>query len=201
MLGGMLSDETSEVLPARRFAWWDMFASPEEDPRESGGPVEGERATLLRYLRDRRLTLEMKCSDLDAAGLARQAVPPSNLSLLGLLRHLTDVERFWFRQVLAGQDAPRLYRTDADRDGAFTGAVPDPDVVAQAWDAWRAEVMFAEQFVDAEPSLDVTGSYDNGVEQGAISLREVLVHMIEEYARHAGHADLLRERVDGKVGQ
>jgi hypothetical protein len=98
---------------------------------------------------------------------------------------------------MAGQDVPRLYRSDDDPDGDFNGAVPDPDVVAEAWATWRAEVAFAERFVTEAPSLDVTGSNDDE----PVALREVLVHMIEEYARHNGHADFLRERIDGRVGQ
>ncbi len=180
-----------------------MFVRPEDDPREvDDGGGTGERDVLIRYLRDRRLTLELKCSGLDAAGLARRSVPPSGMSLLGLLRHVTDTERYWFRTILAGQQAPALYRTEEDMDGAFTGAVADPSVVGRAWDAWRAEVAFAERFVIGAPDLEVAGHYDHGpYDQGTITLREVMVHMIEEYARHNGHADLLRERVDGRVGQ
>jgi Protein of unknown function (DUF664) len=181
----------------RTFGWSDMFVRPEDDPRTDGGFTD-ERTTLTGYLRDYRLTLELKCAGLDAAGLARQSVEPSNLSLLGLVRHLTDVERRWFRQVLDGQDVPYLYRTGDDRDAAFGGAIADPVVVTAAWAAWRAEVSFAEQFVEHAPDLEVSGTYGQG---DVISLREVLVHMIEEYARHAGHADLLRERIDGRVGQ
>ncbi|MGK5533672.1 DinB family protein [Streptomyces sp. URMC 129] len=180
----------------RRFGWWDMFLHPDEDPRSEGG-FEGERATLVGYLRDQRTTLELKCSGLDAEALARRSVEPSNLSLLGLVRHLADVERSWFRRVLAGQDAPRRYRTEDDRDADFNGAVADPEVVADAWAAWRAEVEFAEHFTAQAPTLDLTGDHDGE----PITLREVLVHMIEEYARHNGHADFLRERIDGRVGQ
>ncbi len=174
-----------------------MFVRPEDDPRTDGGFAD-ERSTLTGYLRDYRLTIELKCSGLDAAGMACRSVEPSNLSLLGLVRHLTDVERHWFRQVLAGQDAPWLYRRDDDRDAAFNDAVADPAEVASAWAAWRAEVSFAEELAGQAPDLEVSGSYGPG---RTISLREVLVHMIEEYARHAGHADLLRERIDGRVGQ
>jgi uncharacterized damage-inducible protein DinB len=180
----------------RTFGWEDRFVRPEDDPRSDDG-LGDERATLVGYLRAYRLTIELKCSGLDAAGLARRSVPPSNLSLLGLVRHLTDVERHWFRRALGGQDIGWMYRRDDDRDAAFTGAVADPELVEAAWAAWREEVRFAERFVDAAPDLEVTGTYEDGV----ISLREVLVHMIEEYARHAGHADLLRERIDGRVGQ
>jgi uncharacterized damage-inducible protein DinB len=188
--------------PERRFAWSDMFVHPDEDPREQGDEFQGERATLVRYLRDYRLTLELKCSGLDAAAMARRSVEPSNLSLLGLVRHLAGVEQYWFRIVLAGQDEPRHYRSDGDRNGDFDGAVPDPEVVAEAWDTWRAEVAFAEKFVDEAPDLDVSGTFQRGeYDSGTISLRQVLVHMIEEYARHMGHADFLRERIDGRVGE
>jgi len=180
-----------------------MFVSPADDPREQGGDVgPGERPTLVRYLRDYRLTLELKCAGLDVDAMARRSVEPSNLSLLGLVRHLAGTEQYWFRMVLAGQDVPRHYRTDAEPNGDFTGAVADPGVVADAWATWRSEVAFAEKFVDAAPDLDVSGIYQYGeYDADAMSLRRVLVHMIEEYARHMGHADFLRERIDGRVGQ
>jgi hypothetical protein len=101
---------------------------------------------------------------------------------------------------MAGQDAPPLFSSDADPDGDFDGATSDPEVVAEAWEAWRAEVTFADRFVAAGPDLDVTGKIPDAW-RGPMSLRWVLVHMIEEYARHNGHADLLRERIDGKLGQ
>ena len=179
--------------PARHFGWSDMFVRPEDDPRSDTG-FDGERATLVGFLRDQRLTLELKCAGLDASDLARRSVPPSNLSLLGLLRHMAAVEQTWFRIRMAGQDEPRLFRSDDDRDLDFNGAVPDPAVVAEAWDAWRAEVAFAEQYVDDAPDVERVG-------RDGHDLRTVLVHMIEEYARHNGHADLLRERIDGRVGQ
>jgi acetyl esterase/lipase len=187
------TDESVNEKPARRISWSDVFVHPDENPRTAGG-VQGERATLTGYLRDQRLTLELKCSGLDAAALARRSVEPSNLSLLGLVRHMAGVEQAWFRLRMAGQDVPRHFRSDADPDGDFNGAVPDPGVVAEAWDAWRAEVAFAEQYVAEAPGLEVVGK------RGDV-LREVLVHMIEEYARHNGHADLLRVRIDGRVGQ
>jgi len=201
MLGGM-AEATERALPERQFGWWDMFVPPDDDPREQGERPAGERATLERFLRDYRLTLELKCSDLDAPALARRSVEPSDLSLLGLVRHLSDVERFWFRQVLAGQDAPPRYRSEADRDLAFSAARGDPAVVSDAWASWRDEVKFAERFAAEAPDLEVSGDYEIGsAYRGTITLREVLVHMIEEYARHCGHADLLRERIDGRIGQ
>jgi uncharacterized damage-inducible protein DinB len=149
---------------------------------------------LLDYLRRYRLTLEMKCANLDAEQLARRSVPPSTMSLLGLVRHMSEVERHWFRRQLAGQEAPRRYWSDEDPDGDFDGALADPAVVDDAWWAWRSEVAFAEGYVADRDDMAATGAT-------GIQLRDVLVHMIEEYARHCGHADLLRERIDGRVGQ
>jgi uncharacterized damage-inducible protein DinB len=171
-----------------------MWVDPDDDRRETGVATIDERSTLLEFLRRYRLTLEMKCVDLDAGQLARRSVPPSTMSLLGLVRHMAEVERYWFRRVMAGQDAPKLYCSDLDRDGDWNGAVSDAAVVDEAWRVWRAEVAFAEQFVADSADLGALGTT-------GVPLREVLVHMIEEYARHCGHADLLRERIDGRVGQ
>ena len=180
-----------------RFA--DMFIRSPTPTQGRDPPTQAdERATILGFLRWQRDTLELKCAGLDAADLARRSVDSSTLSLLGLVRHMAEVERGWFRRVMAGQDAPPHFYSDTDRDGDFDGAVPDPEVVAEAWDAWRAEVAFADRFVAEAPDLDVAG---NDPWQGAVSLRWVLVHMVEEYARHNGHADLLRQRIDGAVGQ
>jgi uncharacterized damage-inducible protein DinB len=183
-------------MSTRKFP--DMWVDPEDDPREGGPSLGDERTTLVEFLRCQRLTLELKCSGLDAADMARRSVEPSTLSLLGLVRHMAEVERGWFRRRMARQEAPRLFSSSPGADGDFNGAVADLEVVAEAWDAWRAEVAFADRFVAEAPDLDITG---NDPDQGPISLRELLVHMIEEYARHNGHADLLRERIDGRVGQ
>lgn len=191
----------SDGLPERWSAstvYPDVWADPQDDPRETGADLPDERSVLTYYLRAYRLTLEMKCAGLDAGQLARRSVPPSPMSLLGLLRHMADVERAWFRQTMAGQDVPLLFRTAGDRDAAWNGAVPDPAVVDQAWQAWREEVAFAERFTAETGDLGALGTVHGG---GTTSLREVLVHMVEEYARHCGHADLLRERIDGRVGQ
>jgi uncharacterized damage-inducible protein DinB len=192
----------SEAAPERWNAagagpgmWMDVAL----DPRfEAGAELDGERATLLDYLRAYRLTMQMKCADLDAAQLARRSVPPSTMSLLGLIRHMADVERNWFRLVMAQADAPPLYWSEDVPDADWLGAVADPAAVDEAWRAWREEVTFAEKFVADSPDLGIRGINRDGT---SIALREVLVHMIEEYARHCGHADLLRERIDGRVGQ
>jgi uncharacterized damage-inducible protein DinB len=175
----------------------DMFMDLEADPREGGTTLGDERATLLEFLRCQRLTLQVKCEGLDATQLARRAVEPSTMSLLGLVRHMAEVERAWFRRRFSGQDVPRRYQTEAEPDGDFDGAVPDQRVADEAWAAWREEVAFAEGFA-RDTDLGFIGSDSVG---NPISLRELLVHMIEEYARHNGHADLLRERIDGRLGQ
>ena len=186
----------------------DMFTPDggpsDDDPREHGPRLGDERTTLAEALRCQRLTLEMKCADLDAEQMARRAMQPSTMSLLGLVRHLADGERETFRVMMAGQDAPRRYGSDTDRDGDFDGAVADPQVVAEAWAAWHDEVDFATRFVAQAPSLDITGGDPlnrHGSGGGDMSLREVMVGTIEEYARHMGHADMLREQIDGRLGQ
>jgi uncharacterized damage-inducible protein DinB len=183
-------------MTQRRFP--DLWVDPENDPRTTTEAVRGERATLVQYLDHYRMTLEMKCEGLDAEQLARRSVPPSTLSLLGLVRHLAKVEHSWFRRVMEGDaELSRLYRTEDDPDLDFNGAGADDAVVADAWATWRREVAHAREYVAAAPSLDVLGAHHDG----PLELREVLVHLIEEYARHLGHADLLRECIDGRTGQ
>jgi uncharacterized damage-inducible protein DinB len=192
-----MSASEPESLPARwtkSTVYLDMWMDPDDDPREAGARLTDERSTLVEYLRVYRLTLEMKCADLDAEQMARRSVPPSTMSLLGLVRHMAEVERSWFRRNMAGQDAPKLYCSQEDRDGDWNGAVADQLVVEEAWRTWREEVDFSERLVADVSDLAAPGT-------SGVQLREVLVHMIEEYARHCGHADLLRERIDGRVGQ
>jgi hypothetical protein len=171
-----------------------MWADPDKDPRDSGTTLTDERSTLLEYLRAYRLTLEMKCADLTPQQMAQRSVPPSTMSLLGLVRHLAEVERYWFRQVMAGDDVPKLFPAELE---SWSGATPDAQLVDGAWRLWREEVRFADALI-ADSHLDRSGTMRDG---NVLQLREVLVHMIEEYARHCGHADLLRECIDGRVGQ
>jgi uncharacterized damage-inducible protein DinB len=176
----------------------DMFVATEDDPRQTSPLGHGdEKQNLVEYIRYQRQTLALKCADLDAEQLARRAVPPSTMSLLGLVRHLADVERGWFRRVWAGLDVPALYRLEDDPDGDFDGAVGDPSMVAQAWEHLAEEQAFADALIEAEPDLGrVLASH-----HGPLTVRELLVHIVEEYARHNGHADLLRECVDGRIGE
>lgn len=154
-----------------------------------------ERAVLDGFLDWYRATLLYKCADLSAEQLAQQAVPPSNLSLLGLIRHMAEVERSWFRLRFAGQQIDRLYMTeenpDADIDcGTAATAESDYAIFVGELDAARAAA--------AGHELDETFIGGRGK---PISLRWLYVHMIEEYARHCGHADLIRESIDGAKGQ
>jgi uncharacterized damage-inducible protein DinB len=186
--------ESSPARWTKSTVYLDMWVDPDDDPREAGAQLTDERSTLVEYLRNYRLTLEMKCANLNAEQMARRSVPPSTMSLLGLVRHMAEVERSWFRRHMAGQDAPKLYCSEEAPDGDWNGAVADRLVVEEAWRTWREQVEFSERFVADVSDLATPGT-------SGVQLREVIVHMIEEYARHCGHADLLRERIDGRVGQ
>ena len=171
----------------------DMWADPDEDPRNSDGvSPDGELATLQDYLKHYRLTLLMKCEGLDPEKLARRSVPPSAMSLLGLLRHLAEVERDWRNWILPGDPAPKLYGSgDAD----FEGAVADQSLVDGAFADLAREQAATDAVLSGYPDLGAR------VVQNGIAVRELWVHRVEEYARHCGHADLLRECIDGRVGQ
>lgn len=169
----------------------DMWVDPRDDPRNNDAPSpDGELETYRDYLDSYRLTLLMKCDGLDPAQLARRSVPPSTMSLLGLVRHLAEVERDW--RGWLGDPLPALYGEDADAD--FLGAVADPDVVAEAFADLAREQAAADALISGD--RDLGERLPDGT-----SLRELWVHHIEEYARHCGHADLLREAIDGAVGE
>ncbi|MFJ4007528.1 DinB family protein [Streptomyces sp. NPDC090023] len=171
----------------------DMWADPDDDPRNTEGPSpDGELATLQDYLRDYRLTLRMKCEGLDPAQLALRSVPPSTMSLLGLIRHLASAERDWRNWISEGDPLPKLYGA---RDVDFDGAVGEQAVVDDAFRHLEREQAATDAALAEHTDLGLR------VGREGIAVRELLVHRIEEYARHCGHADLLRERVDGRVGQ
>ncbi|WP_435204441.1 DinB family protein [Micromonospora sp. bgisy143] len=160
--------------------------------------VADERTMLDGWLDYHRDTLLHKCAGLTAEQLRTASVEPSGLSLLGLVLHMTDVERSWFRQRAARQDLPDLFDYDNDNDADFHAAA-DADAEA-AFATFRAEVEAARAAVEGR-SLDETFELTRSDGTRTFSLRWVYVHMIEEYARHNGHADLIRERIDGVTGE
>jgi uncharacterized damage-inducible protein DinB len=176
-----------------------MFVEAEKDPRDNVHRHGDERSTLAFYLGWLRQTLELKCEGLDPEALAQRAVPPSTMSLLGIVRHLAEVERRWFRRWMAGQgeDAPPHFYSDAEPEGDFDGAVADPRVIEESFRIWREEAAFTDKFVAEASGMDMFGEVEY---EGPVSLREAMVHVIQEYARHVGHADLFREVIDGKIG-
>ncbi|MFI0422920.1 DinB family protein [Spongiactinospora sp. 9N601] len=160
-------------------------------------PVTGDERTLLEgWLEFHRQTLLAKCAGLTFAQLTERAAPPSGLTLLGLVRHMAEVERSWFRHRFAGEDVESLYCADPDNpDGDFDDvdtADPEADFATL-----QREVELARAAA-AGRSLDETFYHTH--RQVEMTLRWVYLHMIEEYARHNGHADLLRERLDGVTG-
>jgi len=166
------------------------------DTRPSLPLVGDEREILTGYLEWHRATFGLKCEGLTAAQLSTRAVPPSGMSLHGMARHLAAVERWWFRQQFSGEDVPILYFTNEQPNLDFDGLDGDP---VEAFEAWRAECERSRAIVAATPDLERTGVQSSSGKP--VSLRRILVHMIAEYARHNGHADLLRERLDGATGQ
>ncbi|MFF0434018.1 DinB family protein [Streptomyces sp. NPDC004327] len=166
-----------------------------EDHRTPPPYTADERTTLTAMLDFQRDTLALKCAGLTDEQLRERAVGPSGLSLLGLVRHAAEVERGWFRNVINGERSRSPWTPPGSTDWAEFD-VDDADV-AEGFAYWRDEMARARAIVAAAPSLDVTGSLGGEV----YSLRYVLAHMIEEYARHNGHADLLRERIDGTTGE
>jgi uncharacterized damage-inducible protein DinB len=158
-------------------------------------PRTGDERELLRaYLDFHRETLALKCSGLSDGDLRRRTTP-SSLSLLGIVRHMAEVERSWFRRVIDGQDVPLVWSPDGDFQVAYVAADADR---AEAFAAWEAEIVHARRIERAAVSLDVVGVDRRSGDE--YSLRRVMVHLIQEYARHNGHADLIREGIDGAVG-
>ncbi|MDH2429951.1 DinB family protein [Sphaerisporangium sp. TRM90804] len=166
------------------------------DNRVSPPFVADERTMLDNWLDWHRETLAVKCAGLTEDQLRERSAPPSTLSLLGLVRHMANVERAWFRRVLNGEDVPWLYKTGDDPDADLNAV--DTASAEEAFATWRAEIAYAREISAAFP-LDAVGK---GKRHGQdCSHRWILIHMIEEYARHNGHADLLRERIDGATGE
>lgn len=163
----------------------------------SDAPTHGERANLVGYLEHYRGTLRLKCDDLTPEQLGSRSVPPSDISLLGLVRHMARVEQSWFRRVIEGNlDLPRLFQDDDEDAGFSWPGEADDSLVAEAWQLWDDEVAHAREVLertDLDQLVEVHGQ--------PTEVRDIVVHMIEEYARHCGHADLVREVIDGRTGQ
>jgi uncharacterized damage-inducible protein DinB len=153
---------------------------------------------LDSWLDFHRATLLTKCDGLTDEQLKTRSVPPSSMSLVGLVRHMTEVERIWFRNALAGEDAKPVYYSDDNKDGEFD----DVDAADVAGDLarYRDEIERCRRVTADHPDLDTVGTGIRDGRQATLSLRWIYVHMIEEYARHNGHADFLRERIDGVTG-
>jgi uncharacterized damage-inducible protein DinB len=164
------------------------------DERTDVPKTGGERELLRAYLEFHRETLAAKCAGLSDDDLRRRTTP-SSLSLLSLVRHMAEVERAWFRRVIDGQDVPLVWSPDGDFQVAYDTTDAD---TAEAFAAWQAEIAHGRRIEAAAGSLDVVGvDRRSGTEY---SLRRVMVHLVQEYARHNGHADLIREGIDGTTG-
>lgn len=170
--------------------------SPDVADNRTGPPfMAGERESLEAWLEFYRQTLPIKVGGLSAAQLCRGAVPPSTLTIVGIVRHLTDVERYWFSNVAAGTTEPARYRS-ADPDADFTGYSERTALEDVA--AFSEELGHVRKHAACITDLDAPLP---GLRHGQeLNLRWIYTHMIEEYARHLGHVDLLRECVDGRTG-
>ena len=160
------------------------------------GHVSAVERPLPPFNADERATLTIKCDGLDDQQAGFASVPPSGLTLTGLVQHMAEVERNWFRRVLAGEPVPPIYDPQADPagpDGGFDLA--EGTSLNDALQTWRDEVDRSREHC-ASRDLGDTGRF---MDQ-EVSLRWIYVHLIEEYSRHNGHADLLRERIDGATG-
>jgi uncharacterized damage-inducible protein DinB len=157
--------------------------------------VADEREMLRAFLDYHRATLAMKCAGLSEEELRTRSMPPSALSLLGLMRHMAEVERAWFRRVINGENLALVWSPDGDFQVAYDATAASWPPV---WEAWQAEVEHARRIERQAESLDVTGRHPR--QDTDVSLRLVMLHLIHEYARHNGHADLIREGIDGTTG-
>ncbi|MGW3831735.1 DinB family protein [Streptomyces microflavus] len=166
------------------------------DDHRVGPPSFGsERETLRAFLDYHRATLAMKCEGLTDEQLHEKSMEPSALSLLALVRHMAEVERAWFRRTFEDGDAPMVWSEKVDFQAAYDASA---STRAEAFTAWEAEVETSRRIEREAGSLDLAGYQPRWGEE--VSLRMVMVHVLLEYGRHNGHADLLREGVDGTVG-
>ena len=165
------------------------------DDRVGPSATAPEREMLRGFLDFHRATLAMKCDGLSDEQLRRASMPPSSLTLLGLVRHLAEVERTWFRKVINGEDIPLVWSPDNDYQVAYDASQSSR---SEAFAAWQAEVERSRAIEAEAESLDLTVHAPRWGED--VSLRLVMLHVLLEYGRHNGHADFLREAIDGVVG-
>lgn len=171
----------------------DMWVDPDDDPRNTDGTSpDGEAETQLEFIHDYRFTLRMKCEGVEAEQLATWSVPPSTMLLLGLLRHMAEVERDWCNWITDDGQRPSLY---GGLDAAFETSRADADMLAKNWADLEAEQAFTDAEMAKHKDLGAR------IGQSQIAVRELQIHRFEEYARHCGHADLLCECIDGRTGQ
>jgi hypothetical protein len=167
-----------------------------DDPRSFPPLAADERTMLSAWLDFHRETLAFKCAGLTAEQLCIRSVEPSSMTLIGLVRHMAEVERGWFERTMVGLDSPPRYYGPDNIDGDFDDVAPETCDADFA--TWQGDCARARQIVADIDSLDEPSA--EARDEGHVTLRWILVHMIEEYARHNGHADLLRERIDGETG-
>jgi hypothetical protein len=158
-----------------------------------------ELAALRRWLVDLRATVERKAEGLSPDQLAARSVPPSSLSVLGLVRHLAQMEHYWFVKTLSRTDEPQLYAPDGDWDAQFRDAVADQAVIDDAFATWRGTCARADAVMDGLEPADLEFVWDPDDRIG--SVRDALIQVLYEYSRHCGHLDLLREAIDGRTGE
>ena len=167
--------------------------------RPQGPNIAPERVAMETLLDHHRATLLWKCGGLTGEQLAARTVPTSTMSLLGLVRHLSDVERSWFRRRIAGEAIDALYWSDASPDGDFDDL--DPAGAEADFATFAAEVEAARAVLASRDYDDTFVVHHSDGSEETIDVRTLVLHMIEEYARHNGHADLLREAIDGTTGE
>jgi len=167
--------------------------------RPEGPNIAPERVAMETLLDHHRATLLWKCGGLTGEQLAARTVPTSTMSLLGLVRHLSDVERSWFRRRVAGEAIDPLYWSDVSPDGDFDDL--DPAGAEADFATYAAEVEAARAVLAARDYDDTFAARHSDGSEETIDIRTLVLHMIEEYARHNGHADLLREAIDGTTGE
>jgi hypothetical protein len=155
--------------------------------------IADERSMLVNWLAFHRETVRVKCQGLTDDQMRLRSVPPATLSPLGMVRHLAEVEAFWWREVVEGKPI-QVYCDEANRDADFD--FPEDALVAEAWSTWDAQVAHANEV------FSTRGLDDEVMERDTPnSIRWIMVHLIEEYARHNGHLDLLRQSIDGVTGE